>query len=150
MLPVAHHPVVLPVELHLCPCLPVVQVVLPEELLPVVLDLLPVVQVVRLLLKNCVVIISGILLKRFLIQKNPKKNLKMMKKLLHQKLLQKRKHLHQKLVKKLHLLLKWEEQLHLLQLIWVPKLLLLHQLLRKYLKNSSLLRRFLLGKDALF
>jgi hypothetical protein len=56
-----------------------------------------------------------------------------------QKLLQKRKHLHQKLVKKLHLLLKWEEQLHLLQLIWVPKLLLLHQLLRKYLKNSSLL-----------
>jgi len=128
----------------------VVQVVLPEELLPVVLDLHPVVQVVRLLLRNCVVIISGILLKRFLIQKNPKKNLKMMKKLHHQKLLQKRKHLHQKLVKKLHLLLKREEQLHLPRLIWVPKLLLLHQLLRKYLKNSSLLRRFLLGKDALF
>jgi hypothetical protein len=112
----------------------VVQVVLPEALLPVVLDLLPVAQAVRLLLKNCVVIISGILLKRFLIQKNPKKNLKMMK-----KLLQKRKHLHQKLVKKLHLLLKREEQLHLPRLIWVPKLLLLHQLLRKYLKNSSLL-----------
>jgi hypothetical protein len=117
----------------------VVQVVLPEALLPVVLDLLPVAQAVRLLLKNCVVIISGILLKRFLIQKNPKKNLKMMKKLHHQKLLQKRKHLLQKLVKKLHLLLKREEQLHLPRLIWVPKLLLLHQLLRKYLKNSSLL-----------
>jgi hypothetical protein len=117
----------------------VVQVVLPEALLPVVLDLLPVAQAVRLLLKNCVVIISGILLKRFLIQKNPKKNLKMMKKLHHQKLLQKRKHLHQKLVKKLHLLLKREEQLRLPRLIWVPKLLLLHQLLRKYLKNSSLL-----------
>jgi antitoxin component of RelBE/YafQ-DinJ toxin-antitoxin module len=142
MLPVALLPVVLllvvlPEEaLLLCLCLPVVLV----ELLPVEQEVrLPVVQVVRLLLKNCVVIISGILPQKSLIQKIRKKNLKMMKKLRHQKLLQKRKHLHQKLVKKLHLLLKWEEQLHLLQLIWVPKLLLLHQLLRKYLKNSSLL-----------
>jgi hypothetical protein len=131
MLPVALLPVVLllvvlPEEaLLLCLCLPVVLV----ELLPVEQEVrLPVVLVVKLLLKNCVVIISGILPQKSLIQKIRKKNLKMMKRNLLQQmrnllpLLQQRKHLLQKLAKKPLLLLKWLVQpLH--QLILV---LLLH------------------------
>jgi hypothetical protein len=131
MLPVALLPVVLllvvlPEEaLLLCLCLPVVQV----DLLPVEQEVrLPVVLVVKLLLKNCVVIISGILPQKSLIQKIRKKNLKMMKRNLLQQmrkllpLLQQRKHLLQKLAKKPLLLLKWLVQpLH--QLILV---LLLH------------------------
>jgi hypothetical protein len=131
MLPVALLPVVLllvvlPEEaLLLCLCLPVVRV----DLLPVEQEVrLPVVLVVKLLLKNCVVIISGILPQKSLIQKIRKKNLKMMKRNLLQQmrkllpLLQQRKHLLQKLAKKPLLLLKWLVQpLH--QLILV---LLLH------------------------
>jgi hypothetical protein len=127
MLPVALLPVVLlpEEELLLCLCLPVVW----AELLPVEQEVrLPVVRVVKPLLKNCVVIISGILPQKSLIQKIQKKNLKMMKRNLLQQmqnllpLLQQRNHLLQKLAKKLLLFLKWLVPL-LLQLMQV---LLLH------------------------